>query len=54
MPEWINITLIEAVCSMLSDAKLPKRFWAEALSTAVYLHDHSPIAAAQGKTPFEG
>ena len=38
---------------MLSDAKLPKKFWAEALSTAVYLRNRSPTTAVQGKTPFE-
>ena len=41
--ERMNRTLVEAVRSMLSDAKLPKKFWAEALSTAVYLHNRSPI-----------
>ena len=35
--ERMNRTLVEAVRSMLSDAKLPKKFWAEALSTALYL-----------------
>ena len=30
-------TLVGTICSMLSDAKLPKKFWAEALNTAVYL-----------------
>ena len=33
--EWMNRTLVEVVRSMLSDAKLPKIFWAEAISTAV-------------------
>ena len=39
--------------SMLSDANLPKKFWAEALSTAVYLRNRSPTQAVHGKTPFE-
>ena len=51
--EWMNRTLVEAVHSMLSDAKLPKRFWAEALSTAMYLRNHSLTVAVQGKTLFE-
>ena len=38
---------------MLSDTKLPKQFWAEALSTAVYLHNRSPTRDMLGKTPFE-
>ena len=33
--EWMNRTLVEVICSMLSDAKLPKMFWAEVISTAV-------------------
>ena len=51
--ERMNKTLVEAVCSMLSDAKLPKCFWAKALATAVYLRNHSPTNAVQGKTPHE-
>lgn len=35
--ERINHTLVESLRSMLSDAKLPHKFWAEALATAVYL-----------------
>ena len=49
----MNRTLVEMVRSMLSDAKLPQRFWAEALSTAVYLSNRSPTKAVQGMTPFE-
>lgn len=41
--EGMNQTLVEGVLSMLPDAKLPHRFWAEALSTAVYLRNHSPL-----------
>ena len=51
--ERMNRTLVEIVRSMLSDAKLPKNFWAEALSTAVYLHNRSPTRAVLKKTPFE-
>jgi hypothetical protein len=38
---------------MLADAKLPHKFWAETLSTAVYLRNRSPSVAVKGKTPFE-
>ena len=51
--ERLNRTLVETVHSMLSDSKLPKRFWAKALSTAVYLHNRSPTRAVQKMTPFE-
>ena len=40
--ERMNRTLVETVRSMLADAKLPQKFWAKALSTAVYLHNRSP------------
>lgn len=38
----MNSTLVEAVRSMLSDSKLPKTFWAEALSTAGYVRYRCP------------
>ena len=38
---------------MLCGAKLPKRFWGEALSTAVYLRNRSPARALSGITPDE-
>ena len=46
-------TLVESIRSMLADSELPKRFWAEALSTATYLCNRSPINAVQDKTPYE-
>ena len=38
--------------SMLLDAKLPKKFWAEAVSTAIYLKNRSP-SKVLNMTPFE-
>ena len=38
---------------MIHNAKLPLHFWAEAVNTAVYLHNHSPTATVKDKTPFE-
>lgn len=35
------------------DAKLDKRFWAEAVNTAVYLRNRSTVSGLQSKTPFE-
>ena len=37
----MNRILIETIEAMLSDFKLPKRFWAEALSTATYIRNQS-------------
>lgn len=41
------------VRSMLSDSELPQRFWAEALSTAMYLRNRSPTKAVVEATPYE-
>ena len=51
--ERMNRTLVESLRSMLSDAKLPHKFWAEALATAVYLRNRSPTKPVTGMTPFE-
>ena len=48
--ERLNRTLVETTRSMLIDAKLPQQFWAEALSTAVYLKNRSPTKAVDGMT----
>lgn len=51
--ERMNRTLIESVRSMLSDSGLPKTFWAEAVSTAVYVRNRCPTVALNNKTPYE-
>ena len=51
--ERMNRTLVENVRAMLSDAKLPQKFWAEAMATCVYLRNRSPTTAILGKTPYE-
>ena len=38
---------------MLIQAKIPQRFWVEALATAVYLHNRSPTKGVTDMTPFE-
>lgn len=50
--ERLNRTLVEMARSMLLDAKLPKRFWAEAISTAVYLKNRSTTKSLS-MTPYE-
>ena len=38
---------------MLSDLKLPKKFWAEALLTASYVQNQSPTTAIKAMTPYD-
>ena len=52
--ERMNRSLVESVRTMLHDADLPRKFWAEALSTAAYVKNRSPSSVLQGnKTPYE-
>ena len=51
--ERMNPTLVETVRSMLTGARLPQRFWAEALSTAVYLNNRSPTRTLRDVTPLK-
>ena len=45
LAERMNRTIMERVRSMLAHAKLPKTFWAEALSTTTYVINRSPLVA---------
>lgn len=38
---------------MLSEAKLPNSFWAEALNTVAYVINLSPVIALDGDVPTE-
>ncbi|KAG8481214.1 hypothetical protein CXB51_025952 [Gossypium anomalum] len=52
--ERMNRTIMEKVRCMLSNANLPKSFWAEAASTAAcFLINRSPSVAIEKKTPQE-
>ena len=51
--ECMNRTVVEPVRSMLADAKLPYSFWAEAVSTAVYLRNRTPTKALKDMTLFD-
>ena len=51
--ERLNRTLVEKAKSMIFHAKMPLNFWAEAVNTAVYLHNRSPTSSLKNKTPFE-
>ena len=52
--ERMNQTLVESVRSINAfRCQLTSEFWAEAVSTAVYLRNRSPMKAVDGMTPFE-
>ena len=51
--EHLNRTLVEMTRSMLAGSGLPQKFWAETLSTAVYLRNYSLTKAVKSMTPFE-
>ncbi|KPJ11482.1 Retrovirus-related Pol polyprotein from transposon TNT 1-94 [Papilio machaon] len=51
--ERANRTIIEAGRCMLQEAGLDRRFWAEALNTAIYIKNKSPSKAVRGTTPEE-
>ncbi|KAE8681124.1 hypothetical protein F3Y22_tig00111342pilonHSYRG00188 [Hibiscus syriacus] len=48
-----NRTILDMARSMLKSKKLPKEFWVEAVSCAVYLSNRSPTRSVWGKTPQE-
>ena len=51
--ERMNRTLLETTRSMMSHSKMPREFWAEAVSTATYVRNCSPTTSLKGITPFE-
>ncbi|GJY74402.1 putative ribonuclease H-like domain-containing protein [Tanacetum coccineum] len=48
-----NRTLIKDARTMLADSKLPTTFWAEAVSTACYVHNRVLVVKPHNKTPYE-
>ena len=44
-------TLVERFRCVLSEAKLPNSFWAEALNTVTYVINLSPVVALDGDVP---
>lgn len=51
--ERANRTVVEKARCMLQDACMDKRFWAEAVQTAVYIKNRTPTKAVMGATPEE-
>ncbi|GAA0185324.1 hypothetical protein LIER_32612 [Lithospermum erythrorhizon] len=48
-----NRIIMEMARSMLEDKNMPKKFWAEAVYTTVYLLNRHPTQAVQEKTHIE-
>lgn len=48
-----NRTVVELGRCMLKHMKMPNRFWAEAVATAVYIRNVSPTKVLSDMTPFE-
>ncbi|OMO61385.1 Integrase, catalytic core [Corchorus capsularis] len=48
-----NRTVMEMARRLLFEKQLPKKFWAEAVNTAVYLQNRLLTKAVEGKTPYE-
>jgi hypothetical protein len=53
MVERWNQTVIGMARSMMKAKAMPVDFWGEAVSTAVFILNHSPIKALEGWTQFE-
>lgn len=51
--ERANRTIVEKSRSMIQEAGLSNKLWAEAVNTAVYLKNRSPTKAVRNKTPEE-
>lgn len=53
MCERLNRTVVEKAKCLLFDAGLTKRYWAEAVNTAVYLRNRSVASGLNNQTPYE-
>lgn len=51
--ERFNRSLVEKDRSMISDSRMPKKFWGEAILTATYILNRSPSASLDFITPAE-
>lgn len=51
--ERFNRTIVERAKCLLFEAKLEKKFWAEAVNSAVYLKNRTPASGLGDITPFE-
>lgn len=52
VPERLNRTLVTVARAMLQDARLPEQFWQDAIATACYIRNRTPVGP-KGITPVE-
>ena len=53
MVEWQNQTMIGMARSLMKAKSILARFWGEAMTTAVFILNHTPTKALKGKTLFK-
>ena len=53
MAERLNCTLVEMTRCMLSESKMDKTYWCEAMMTAVDIRNVLPSASSSISSPFE-
>ena len=51
--ESLNCCLVECVCAVLHQSRLPKMLWVEALHFVVWVKNHTLTQALGNVTPFE-
>lgn len=53
LSERMNRSLVEKARCLMFDAGLPKKFWAEAVNTSLYLRNRSVVAGLNNRSPYE-
>ena len=51
--EWKNRHIAKVAHALMAEKNMPHSFWVEAVSTAVYIMNRTPIAAIHDVTPEE-
>jgi hypothetical protein len=49
----VNRTIVESARTMLHNKDLPKKLWAEAINTAVYILNRTLVPKGKEVTPFQ-
>ena len=51
--EWANRLFPERIVALLEESGMFKKYWAECLAALIYVLNHCPTSAVEGKTPHE-